>query len=151
MASAGERAVPRGGTHGLYSTTQHEKIDTSIHIFIFSFRDPEEVVCGATNRKTARVWTKLDTAAEIGGLSWVTGSDTACKLSPLVDLCNHFRVTELKVSNIPVKISLTYNLVTVGIAALLMVRSTKLVVMTSDRPYGKCNTNTYQRVLPQSY
>ena len=52
-------------------TKQHEKIDTSIHIFIFSFRDPEEAVCGATNRKIALawtlVWTKVDTAAEIGG------------------------------------------------------------------------------------
>lgn len=52
-------------------TKQHEKIDTSIHVFIFSFRDPEEAVCGATNRKLARVWTKLDTAAEIGGFELV--------------------------------------------------------------------------------
>ena len=48
-------------------TKQHEKIDTSIHIFIYSFRDPEEAVRGATNRQTVRVWGKLQTAAEIGG------------------------------------------------------------------------------------
>jgi hypothetical protein len=51
-------------------TKQYEKLDTSIHIFIFSFRDPEEAVRGATNRRSAQVWGELHwhTAAEIGGV-----------------------------------------------------------------------------------
>jgi len=54
----------------------------------------------------------------------VTGFDTAYKLLPPVPSLIWVTASVLRNSNIPVMISLTYNLTTVGIAALLMVRST---------------------------